>query len=120
MSIMAPPRRRVSPSTTAIIETQAATAAAYPLHDNPVLDAAVREVGVALMAEVGHSLDPHEVHDCFVGLVDTTQQIADLRDNPDEYLASMRRPRTAEERLIVEADLRSVRQGWVDRLLDLR
>lgn len=115
------PRRRVSPSTTAIINTQAAVAAAWPLDEtNPALDSAVREVGIALMAEIGHSLDPHEVHDCFVGLVDVTQQLADLTANPDEYLASMRLPRTVEERLRVEADLCSARQGWIDRLLGLR
>lgn len=112
--------RRVSPTTRAIIESQAALAAAYPLDEtNPHMDVAVRQVGIALMAEVGHSLDPHEVHDCFMSLVDMVQRLQDFDADPDGFLAAVPRPQTVEQRDIVRGALLADRVHWLQRLLDL-
>jgi hypothetical protein len=100
-----------------LIQTLSALVAAYPIDEaSPVLDGAVREVTRHLRL-TGQPADPHEVHDCMVALVDVSQQLADLADDPDTYLASMRRQPTVEEQLRVEADLRAQRQQWLDRLV---
>lgn len=116
--------RPVSPGCRAIVESQVTLAAAYGVTpDTPLgqaaVDASVREVGLVLMAEVGHSVDPHEIHDAFVAALDATVRLHELDSNPEEFLASLRLNRTVEERLRVEADLRSERDAAMQRLYRL-
>jgi hypothetical protein len=118
-TVMDLPVPRVSPGTRAIVESQAALVVAYGGADERLMDVATREVCTALVSDAGHVLDGTEIHDHFSAVVDFGRELDLLLADPDGYLASIPCPQTTEQRLRVEADLRSDRAGALERLYAL-
>lgn len=118
-SVMSLPAPRVSWTTKAIVESQVALVVAYASDDGAAMNAATREVCTALVADAGHVLDGTAVHDHLSEVVGYSRELHDLDDDWEGYLSQCRRPQTTEERLQVEADLRSDRTAALDRLYGL-
>lgn len=102
-----------------IVNIQLALCLLHPLEDNPYLDGCIRDLCTALADAAGRPVDGTAVHDAFVHLLDTEQRLHDLDENRDEYLASMRLPRTDEQYDVTRGELLADRETWVRRLEEM-